>query len=495
MGFISRPKRAGFKQRRREVALCCSRRRTMAAFACTVLVFLCVLPGTFLQNTETDFWFEPEILSILERTEDNVTLIYNGPNSTDSILLKVSSARSSVAMLSQDTFNLSAVSNNSLLVPVQAGHLGITTLDFEINSGETTVVRDYTVKVIRERPPVDSALTYILLPFLILNHFAMGTAVEWPLVVAVLKRPYGVAIGALSQFVFMPLLAFSYSMAFSLSDAYAIGVLLVGSSPGGGMSNILTFFMDADLPLSMTMTFVSTCLALGMMPLSLYIYGRAFGLDSIEVPFVTIITSLLSITAPKLLGILLRHKKPHIAQKVMKVIRPISLLCIITVVVLGVIVNLHVIYTPWQPIMATFLLPLSGFIIGFSLAKIFRLDNNRARTVSIETGVQNGTIAAAMIRLAFPQPEMDLSFAVSFLNSVFQVGIGVLAVTAYNIYRCRNPAAKEEKIINDDDEEDQSSSVVISDLKDQSSSVNGEAIINPVVISDTKEGDTQLTQL
>eukprot|EP00058_Branchiostoma_floridae_P008608 XP_002594096.1 hypothetical protein BRAFLDRAFT_68462 [Branchiostoma floridae] len=439
----------------------------MAAFACTVLVFLCVLPGTFLQHTDPDFWFEPEILSILERTEDNVTLIYNGPNSTDSILLKVSSARSSVAMLSQDTFNLSAVSNNSLLVPVQAGHLGITTLDFEINSpGETTIVRDYTVKVIRERPPVDSALTYILLPFLIVNHFAMGTAVEWPLVVAVLKRPYGVAIGALSQFVFMPLLAFSYSMAFSLSDAYAIGVLLVGSSPGGGMSNILTYFMDADLPL-----------------------------NSIEVPFVTIITSLLSITAPKLLGILLRHKKPHIAKKVMKVIRPISLLCIITVVVMGVIVNLHVIYTPWQPIMATFLLPLSGFIIGFSLAKIFRLDNNRARTVSIETGVQNGTIAAAMIRLAFPQPEMDLSFAVSFLNSVFQVGIGVLAVTAYNIYRCRNPAAKEEKIINDDDEEDQSSSVVISDLKDQSSSVNGEAIINPVVISDTKEGDTQLTQL
>ncbi|CAH1270334.1 SLC10A2 [Branchiostoma lanceolatum] len=418
----------------------------MAAFA--VFVFLCFLPGAFLQYADSDFGFEPAILNIPERSEDNVTLLYIGPNSTDSIFLKVSSARSQVAMLKEGSFNLTAVSNNSLSVPVQSGHIGITTLDFTVNQGASATVLDYTVKVLRARPPFDEALNYLLIPFLVVNAFAMGTAVEWPLVVKVLKRPHGVAIGVLSQFVFMPLLAFSFSKAFSLADVYAIGLLMVGSSPGGGLSNILTFFLDADLPLSMTMTFVSTVLALGMMPLSLFIYGRAFQLDSINVPFLNIIISLVSITIPELLGILLRHKKPRIADKVMKVIRPVSGLFIIALVVIGVMVNTHVIYTPWQPIVACFLLPLAGFIIGFGLAKMFCLDNNRARTVSIETGVQNGTLASAMIRLSFPQPEADLSFSLSFLNGMFQVGLSLLAVAVYNIYKCKNPTTEEVKMTN-----------------------------------------------
>ncbi|XP_066289987.1 ileal sodium/bile acid cotransporter-like [Branchiostoma lanceolatum] len=433
----------------------------MAAFA--VLVLLCFLPGAFLQYTDSDFGFEPAILNIPERSEDNVTLLYIGPNSTDSIFLEVSSARSQVAMLNEGSFNLTAVSNNSLSVPVQSGHIGITTLDFTVNQGASATVLDYTVKVLRARPPFDEALNYLLIPFLVVNAFAMGTAVEWPLVVKVLKRPYGVAIGVLSQFVFMPLLAFSFSKAFSLADVYAIGLLMVGSSPGGGLSNILTFFLDADLPLSMTMTFVSTVLALGMMPLSLFIYGRAFQLDSINVPFLNIIISLVSITIPELLGILLRHKKPRIADKVMKVIRPVSGLFIIALVVIGVMVNTHVIYTPWQPIVACFLLPLAGFIIGFGLAKMFCLDNNRARTVSIETGVQNGTLASAMIRLSFPQPEADLSFSLSFLNGMFQVGLSLLAVAVYNIYKCKNPTTEEVKMTN---LEGQENPVVISDVKE-----------------------------
>ncbi|KAI8504786.1 hypothetical protein Bbelb_179040 [Branchiostoma belcheri] len=443
----------------------------MAALARIVLAFLCFLPGTLLQYTDTDFQFDPAVLSILERSEDNVTIFYSGPNSTDSIFLKVSSASTEVAMnLGQDTFNLTAVSNNSLSVPVQGGHIGITTLDFTVNSGASATVLDYTVKVYKAPNAIDAALNYVIIPFLVLNSFAMGTAVEWPLVVKVLKRPYGVAIGVLSQFVFMPLLAFSFSKAFSLSDVYALGLLMVGSSPGGGMSNILTYFLDADLPLSMTMTFVSTVLALGLMPLNIFIYGRAFRLNSIKVPFQNIIISLLSITIPELLGILLRHKKPALADKVMKVIRPFSALFVIALVALGVSVNLHVVYTPWQAIFAAFLLPLSGFIIGFGLAKIFCLDNNRARTVSIETAVQNGALASALIRLSFPQPESDLSFTVSFLNTMFQIGLSLLAVAVYSIYKCKKPIVEKEEMAS-------------TNLEDKpSNNVNGEA--NPVMMSD-----------
>ncbi|CAH1270332.1 SLC10A2 [Branchiostoma lanceolatum] len=465
----------------------------MAAFA--VFVFLCFLPGAFLQYADSDFGFEPAILNIPERSEDNVTLLYIGPNSTDSIFLKVSSARSQVAMLKEGSFNLTAVSNNSLSVPVQSGHIGITTLDFTVNQGASATVLDYTVKVLRARPPFDEALNYLLIPFLVVNAFAMGTAVEWPLVVKVLKRPHGVAIGVLSQFVFMPLLAFSFSKAFSLADVYAIGLLMVGSSPGGGLSNILTFFLDADLPLSMTMTFVSTVLALGMMPLSLFIYGRAFNFDRINVPYSTIVTSLVPVTIAKVLGILLRHKKPRIADKVMKAIRPFSALFVIAFVVLGFMVNTHFIYTPWQPIVADFLLPLAGFIIGFGLAKMLCLDNTRAKTVSIETGVQNGRLASAMIRLSFPQPEADLSFCVSFLNGMFQVGIGLLAVAVYNIYKCKNPTTEEVKMTNLEGLENPTTEEEkIANLEglenpttEEEKITNLEGLKNPIVISDVKE--------
>ncbi|KAM8846899.1 hepatic sodium/bile acid cotransporter-like [Synchiropus picturatus] len=201
-------------------------------------------------------------------------------------------------------------------------------------------------------------------------------------------KPKGVAIALLAQYAVMPLTAFVLVKVFRLTGTTAIMILICGCCPGGSLSNILALGIKGDMNLSIVMTSCSTLLALGMMPLLLYIYCHSFPHLQSAVPYKDISLSLVMILIPCGIGILINHYRPKYAKLITTVgglyvvlscqsqvgmiimVIAILIICIgSSVAVGGSLLNL---FSP--PLMATAaLMPFIGYSFGYIISSIFKL--------------------------------------------------------------------------------------------------------------------------
>jgi bile acid:Na+ symporter, BASS family len=147
--------------------------------------------------------------------------------------------------------------------------------------------------------PLEQALLAIML---ILIMFGMGASLTLRDLILALKRPYGLIVAFLAQFGIMPLVAFTLASLLSLSPAQALGLLIVGCSPGGSTSNLFTYFSKGNLGMGVMMTVNSTLWALLMMPLLLSLYGAGFATDEVQIPVRNIVVNLFILLVPVLLG-------------------------------------------------------------------------------------------------------------------------------------------------------------------------------------------------
>lgn len=134
-----------------------------------------------------------------------------------------------------------------------------------------------------------------------------------------IRRPIGILIGMASQFVLLPLSAFILIKALGLELLHATGLLILSCSPGGATSNMFTYFCEGDISLSIAMTTCSTLVAMAMMPANLYMYGQNLNQDEIVIPYVKMALSLISVTCPVLIGMLVHWKFPRLASYLTKV--------------------------------------------------------------------------------------------------------------------------------------------------------------------------------
>lgn len=141
--------------------------------------------------------------------------------------------------------------------------------------------------------------------------FGMGTTLSLKDFVLVFKRPKDVLLGAVAQFFIMPFLAYLLSRAFDLSPALTVGVVLVGTCPGGTSSNVITFMSKGDLALSVTMTSVSTVLSPILTPFITYLLiGEKIAFD----PVGMFLSILQIVILPICLGVALRTFLPRLAR-------------------------------------------------------------------------------------------------------------------------------------------------------------------------------------
>ncbi|XP_013407512.1 ileal sodium/bile acid cotransporter-like [Lingula anatina] len=252
----------------------------------------------------------------------------------------------------------------------------------------------------------------------------MGCTLNLETVKGILKKPVAPLLGFCSQYLMMPLLAFAVSQITQVEPAFGLGLLTIGCSPGGGGSNVWAVMLGGELELSITMTFLSTCLALGMMPLWLFLLGRFFIDESkIKIPYDRVATTIAVIVGPVTLGLLLHLKKPKLAMKLKRLIRPLALIFLIYINSFGLYVNWFV----WglladQPYLLAvgIITPWCGYIFGFILAKIFRQSKRRAITIALETGIQNIGIPMLILRFSLPQPDGDLGSLMPYLQNLSQ---------------------------------------------------------------------------
>ena len=239
---------------------------------------------------------------------------------------------------------------------------------------------------------------------LMIVMFGMGLTMKLSDFAVVFARPRDVIIGCLAQFIVMPLLAFGLGKAFGLSNELLVGVILVGTCPGGTSSNVITYLSKGDTALSVGMTSINTLLAPFLTPALTYLYLRTTVSVDVKSMFVSIIQVVI---IPIGLGLMINKLFGKYTQKISDVLPTVSVTAICLIVAAVVSHNSEKILSTGLVIFAVVILHnLLGYLCGYLIGVLFKMDLPRKKAVAIEIGMQNSGLATTLAGTAFPNLAM-----------------------------------------------------------------------------------------
>lgn len=230
--------------------------------------------------------------------------------------------------------------------------------------------------------------------------FTMGTTLKVDDFISIFKNPKEIVLGISAQYIIMPILAFALASLFSLDMALMVGVILVGTVPGGTASDLMAFLANEDVALSVSLTAVSTLLSPILTPiLTLILVGNQISFSPIDM-FLSILQIVI---IPILIGLMLNYKFPAFCTRLKEYLPAISAI-VVCVIVAGVIsVNKQAILTSSFTIMMViiiqyFLAMASGFIIGY----LSGMNRKTIITIAIELSFQNSGLSTGLAKTHFP---------------------------------------------------------------------------------------------
>ena len=229
--------------------------------------------------------------------------------------------------------------------------------------------------------------------------FGMGLTLRLQDFKIVFSRPKDVVIGCLAQFTVMPLLAWALARLFSLDEALALGVVLVGCCPGGTASNVITYLAKGDLALSVGMTGVSTLLAPLLTPLLTW----ALAGKSVNVDVVSMFLSILWVVIlPIVAGLIIKALWPRFTEKAVDYLPAFSSIAIALIVAIIIAANADKLLAGGLIIVVVVMLHnVCGLGVGYLIGRLLALSEPKKRAISIEVGMQNSGLASSLATLHF----------------------------------------------------------------------------------------------
>lgn len=231
--------------------------------------------------------------------------------------------------------------------------------------------------------------------------------------IRIIKYPKAILIGLTNEFIFLPVIGFLLAIAFGLSPAMAIGLIILVSCPGGPTSNLITQICKGNVALSVTLTAIASVISVITIPYILSFSLEYFGSGSsitIKLPILDTILQIIGITVlPVSIGMIIRRFKTNFAIKMERPMRMASTLIFVTVFLAAVAVNFNVIGQAMREVgLATLLLNVLTLGLGFLTAKLFKLNFKMVISISIESGIQNGTLAFVIATTILKNSEMSI---------------------------------------------------------------------------------------
>ncbi|MBO7140250.1 MAG: bile acid:sodium symporter family protein [Prevotella sp.] len=229
--------------------------------------------------------------------------------------------------------------------------------------------------------------------------FGMGLTLKLQDFKVVFSRPKDVIVGCIAQFTVMPLLAWGLARLFSLDEALALGVVLVGCCPGGTASNVITYLAKGDLALSVGMTGVSTLLAPFLTPLLTW----ALAGKSVDVDVASMFLSILWVVIlPIVLGLLVKGLWPKFTEKATDYLPAVSSIAIALIVAIVISANADKLLAGGLMIVLVVMLHnVCGLSLGYLTGRLLGLSEAKKRAVSIEVGMQNSGLASSLATIHF----------------------------------------------------------------------------------------------
>ncbi len=294
----------------------------------------------------------------------------------------------------------------------------------------------------------------LLRVFILIIMFGLGAGLTPRDFGLALRRPWGLFIGWITQFGIMPLTAYLLvvTVLFQFDPPegvlyIALGALIMGSVPAGTTSNLFTYFSKGNLALSVSMTVNSTLWAFLMTPLALWFYSNLLGFDeSLSVPASELVTVIVGLIIPVGLGMLIRRLSSNIGAVLELIGGVFGLLFIPFLIAIWVPRNWQLLIdTQWPTYVVAIGLGAVGMAAAYYFSKLLKLHPANARTIALETGINNGPMAIAIIVAVYiDNPGLDQILLVPALYSLFIV---LLSTFVTLIFRRANLAA-EQKIPN-----------------------------------------------
>lgn len=248
-------------------------------------------------------------------------------------------------------------------------------------------------------PEVFSPLTALIVPLLGIIMFGMGLTISAKDFSEVAKRPIQVAIGVVSQFLIMPLIAVALTVLIPLPPEVAAGVILVGCCPGGTSSNVMTYLAKGDLALSVACTSVTTLLAPVITPFLVWMFASTYLPVDAGAMFVSILKMVI---LPLALGFAAQRFIPRLVDASLPALPLVSVTGIVLIVAAVVAASKGAIAQSGLMIFAVVVLHnLLGYAIGYMAARLTGLSLARRKAIAIEVGMQNSGLGAALANAYF----------------------------------------------------------------------------------------------
>ena len=232
----------------------------------------------------------------------------------------------------------------------------------------------------------------------------------------IILYPKSVVLGLTNQLLFLPLVAFLLILAFKLDSLMAIGLMVLAVSPGGPTSNLITHTCKGNIALSVTLTAMASFVTILTIPLILSNVLAYFGTTSniaIRLPVMDTILQVMVITViPISMGMLIKKFKSSFAARMEKPMRTASAILFMLVLVAVIAANSATIVRGLKEVgLVTLLLNLATMLLGYMTAKLFKLDLKSTISITIESGIQNGTLAFVIVSTILKNTEMGIPIA------------------------------------------------------------------------------------
>jgi BASS family bile acid:Na+ symporter len=234
----------------------------------------------------------------------------------------------------------------------------------------------------------------LIIPLLQLIMFGVGTTMGYKDFGGVIRTPKAVIIGIVCQFSIMPLVGFTIANIFNFPPEISAGIILIGCVPSGLASNVMSYIANANVALSITLTAVATLLAPVLTPfLMKLLAGQFVSVDFLSMMLDIMQIVILPICAGLIYNYFLGGKFPWL-DKSMPVLSMVSIAVIITIITAAGRTSLLEVGP--LLVLAVLMHNLTGFLTGYGVCRLFRMDERSCRTIAIEVGLQNGGLASGL---------------------------------------------------------------------------------------------------
>ena len=240
--------------------------------------------------------------------------------------------------------------------------------------------------------------------------FVMGLTLDTESFKIVFSRPKDVFVGCLAQFTVMPLVAFLLAKLFNLSPELAVGLVLLGTCPGGTASNVMTYLAKGDVALSVGMTSVSTLLAPLLTPVLTFLLAGQW----VKVDMMAMVIDIVKVVIlPIFLGVVIHKLLGNKIKKFSNALVIVPVLTIILIIGLCVAPNkANLMKSGGLLVMAVCLHNWIGFALGYVIGYFTGMSDDKKKAISIEVGLQNSGLAVGL-SAQFGNPLCTLPAAVA----------------------------------------------------------------------------------